>query len=178
MNQIEERRLPEGQDSNTVDRVQEGAQAAGEKALAQVEEQKGKVGETVRNQVDQRTSEVGEQARSLAQALRKTSAELRSDEAAASQQSSQAVDRAADGLDRLAEYLVDVDARRMLADVEAFGRRRPWAIALAGATVGLMASRVLKASSQRRYEQSASGSSRPAGGSLTAGPRPGYQPTG
>ena len=178
MNQLEERRPPEGQASSTVDRVQEGVEAAGEKALAQVEEQKGKVGETVRDQVDQRSSEVGEQARSLAQALRKTSAELRSDEAAGSQRSSQAVDRAADGLDRLAEYLTDVDARRMLDDVEAFGRRRPWAIALAGATVGLMASRVLKASSQRRYEQSASGSSRPVGGSLTAGPRSGYQPTG
>jgi ElaB/YqjD/DUF883 family membrane-anchored ribosome-binding protein len=178
MKQIEETRPPEGQESSTVDRVQEGVQAAGEKARAQVEEQKGKVGETVRDQVDQRSKEVGEQARSIAQALRKTSAELRSDEAAGSQRSSQAVDRTADGLDRLAEYLTDVDARRMLDDVEAFGRRRPWAIALAGATVGLIASRVLKASSQRRYEQSASVSSRPVGTSLTAGPRSGYQPTG
>ena len=65
MKQIEETRPPEGQESSTVDRVQEGVQAAGEKARAQVEEQKGKVGETVRDQVDQRSSEVGEQARSL-----------------------------------------------------------------------------------------------------------------
>jgi hypothetical protein len=45
------------------------------------------------------------------------------------------------------------DADRILGDVEDFARSNPWAVAAAGLALGFVASRVLKASSTRRYEE-------------------------
>ena len=47
----------------------------------------------------------------------------------------------------------DTDADRILGDIEDFGRRQPWAVIAGGVALGLVASRFLKASSTRRYEQ-------------------------
>jgi hypothetical protein len=40
----------------------------------------------------------------------------------------------------------------MLRDLESFGRRKPWGMIGLGMGVGIAASRVLKASSSRRFE--------------------------
>ena len=66
-------------------------------------------------------------------------------------------DQAADRAERLGSYLEESDADRILGDVEDFGRRQPWAVIAGGIAVGLVASRFLKASSSRRYEQRTSG---------------------
>jgi hypothetical protein len=47
----------------------------------------------------------------------------------------------------------DSDADRILGDVEDFARSNPWAVAAGGLALGFAASRLLKASSSRRYEE-------------------------
>jgi hypothetical protein len=61
------------------------------------------------------------------------------------------------------------DADRILGDVEDFARSNPWAVAAGGLALGFAASRVLKASSSRRYEErSTAGQLPPAGGTTPA----------
>ena len=62
--------------------------------------------------------------------------------------------RPQDRLERLGNYLTDADSDRMLRDVEDFARRQPWLVAGGGMLLGLFGSRLLKASSSRRYELS------------------------
>jgi hypothetical protein len=69
-------------------------------------------------------------------------------------------DQAAERVESLGSYLSSADADRILSDVEDFGRRNPWAVALGGVALGFAASRLLKASSSERYQaRSASGAS-------------------
>src|SRR5581483_2842981 len=63
-----------------------------------------------------------------------------------------AAHRAADQAERLAGYLHGSDANGLLADLESFARRRPWAAGGIGVAAGFVAARFLKASSERRYE--------------------------
>jgi hypothetical protein len=67
------------------------------------------------------------------------------------QRSTQVADQAADRAERLGSYLQESDADRILRDVEDLARRQPWAVAAGGLALGFVASRFLKASSQRRY---------------------------
>ena len=69
-----------------------------------------------------------------------------------------------DMLRSYSSYLRDSNSDRILSDVESWARSRPWVAAAAGALVGFAASRFLKASSRRRYEQLSSSN----GGSLGA----------
>ena len=62
-------------------------------------------------------------------------------------------DQAAERAERLGDYLKGSDADRILNDVEEFGRRQPWAVIAGGVALGIVASRFLKASSSRRFEQ-------------------------
>jgi hypothetical protein len=61
-------------------------------------------------------------------------------------------DQAADRAERLGSYLQESDADRILRDLEDLGRKQPWALVAGGLALGFVASRFLKASSQRRYE--------------------------
>ena len=63
--------------------------------------------------------------------------------------SSQEVARRADDV---GDYLQSAEADRILGDIEGFARRRPWLTAGVGALAGLLASRFVKASGNRRYE--------------------------
>jgi hypothetical protein len=56
-------------------------------------------------------------------------------------------------MDGLGRYLGGTGGDQMLRDLERFGRRRPWGMIGLGLGVGLAASRFLKASSSRRFEQ-------------------------
>ena len=47
-----------------------------------------------------------------------------------------------------------------LGDIEDFGRKQPWVVIGGGIALGIAASRFLKASSSRRYEQRSSGAQR------------------
>jgi ElaB/YqjD/DUF883 family membrane-anchored ribosome-binding protein len=163
--------LDEPQSGSTSTGVQERAQETARQATSQVQEKaqqatsqaRGKL----REQVDQRSTQAGEQVQPMAGALRKTSQQLREE---GNEQPAKAADFVAERMERLASYLNETDSDRLLNDVEQFGRRRPWALAAGGAVVGFLASRFLKASSSRRYEESQDGS-------WTAPPRPGIETT-
>jgi hypothetical protein len=144
--------------------VQQGTAASGEQqqgssgtdgAAQQAKEKAQEVGQqaqsTVRDQVDQRSTQVGEQVTGTAESLRTVGEQLRSE---GKETPARLADQAAERSERLGGYLQDADADTLLRDVEDFGRRQPWAVALGGLALGLVAARFLKASSSERYQGS------------------------
>jgi len=105
----------------------------------------------VRDQVDQRSSDAGQRVQSTAGDIRSVAEELRKQ---GKDQPAKIADQVAQRADRVGGYLERSDGDAILRDVEDFGRRQPWAVMLGGAVLGIVASRLLKASSEGRYEQS------------------------
>jgi hypothetical protein len=125
--------------SSTTDQARETAQqAAGEAKGA------------LRSQLEQRSTEAGRRVSDLVSDVRSVSAQLREQ---GKDQPAKLADQAADRAERVSGYLTENDADRILHDVEDFGRRQPWVVIAGGVALGLVASRFLKASSSRRYEQ-------------------------
>jgi hypothetical protein len=148
----------------------EASQSTGVTGQAQEKAQQaaGQAKSQLRSQVDQRSSQAGEQLSSQASDIRTVAQQLREQ---GKEQPAKLAEQTADRAERLGGYLKQSDADRILGDVEDFGRRQPLAIMLGGLALGFAASRLLKASSRRRYEQGA--------GSRYAGPSPGpYLPPG
>jgi ElaB/YqjD/DUF883 family membrane-anchored ribosome-binding protein len=107
----------------------------------------------LRDQLDGRTTQLGHQARSIAETLRRSGVEAHaqgSDEAGIERITSGVADR----LERAGDYLERANGDEMLRDAEQFVRTRPWVVAGAAAAAGLLASRIFKASSERRYDES------------------------
>jgi ElaB/YqjD/DUF883 family membrane-anchored ribosome-binding protein len=131
-------------------RADDRTASLGEAVQHRAEEAKNEGGKELRRQLDERTNQVGRQAKSLAQALRKSGAELetREDMAGASKIASGAADR----IEQVGGYLESVRGDVMLRDAERVARDRPWLVAGTAALIGLAASRLLKASSERRYD--------------------------
>jgi hypothetical protein len=107
----------------------------------------------VRSEVDRRSTEAGDQAGSAAQALRRASDQLRQD---GNEPVARGIEQAAQHVDRAGNWLRESDGDRILRDVEDFGRRNPLAVVAGGVALGFAVSRLLKASSRDRYEQSRS----------------------
>lgn len=169
MSQLEERSAGTGgteTDSTvgeTKKKVEEGAAQAMETARTQA----GQATDRLRQTVDDRSTDLGRRAGSMAEAMRRTSEELR---AQGKESEASLNDRAVGVVERVGGYLEETDAQRMMSQAEDFGRRRPWLVALAGASVGLLGARLLKSSAQRRSQS---------GDSVrTLGPRPGYEGVG
>jgi hypothetical protein len=125
--------------SQAQQQVQEKAQQA-----------KSKAGGRLREQIDRRSTEAGEQVQSFAEAMRRTSQQLRED---GNDGPARYAEQAASYVERVGTYFKDKTADAILSDAEGLARRRPWVIAGASAVVGLVASRFLKASGERRHEQ-------------------------
>ena len=142
---------------------------AGQQVQEKAGEVKSQVGDKLREQVDQRSTEAGEQVTAMSQALRSSGEQLRSD---GNETPAKLIEGAAQRVDRIGSYLRDSDSNRILGDAESWARSRPWIAAAAGVLVGFAASRFLKASSSRRYDQLSSGNgSSPQ--ALTTGTPPG-----
>lgn len=124
--------------SSITDRAQDAQQQATQSAQARV-----------REQVDVRSTQAGEQVSATAHALRATSDKLKDEGQDAP---ARAAEQIAGHAERLGGYLSESDGERILHDVEDFGRRQPLAAIGVGLAVGIAASRLLKASSSRRYE--------------------------
>jgi ElaB/YqjD/DUF883 family membrane-anchored ribosome-binding protein len=135
----------EGLVGDATSQVKDAAATAQQQTVELKERGKGKLGETL----DQRTNQAGVQARKMAQALRRSSGELRSE--GEGEQVAGFAESAADRVDQLGEYLERTSGDQLMRDAEDFARRRPWMIAGIGLLAGLAASRFLKASSERRY---------------------------
>ena len=143
---------PQEKVKETAQQVQEKAQPAVDQAREKTQELRGQAGGRLREQVDTRSTQAGEQVTSIADAMRRTGEQLRSD---GKEGPARVTDQAAERAERVGGYLRDSDADRILGDVEAFARRQPWAVAAGGVVLGFIASRFLKASSSRRYQASA-----------------------
>jgi hypothetical protein len=128
------------------ERVGEGAQQVQQKAV----EAKQQTRERMRQEVDTRSTQTGEQMTRTASAIRQTAQQLRGDQ---QEMPANVLDGVADRAERLGQYLTSTDGDRLLRDVEQFARRQPWLVAGGGAVLGFVASRFMKASSGRRYEQ-------------------------
>jgi hypothetical protein len=142
--------------TSTGEQAKEKARETSQQMQAKVSEGagevRGKVGERMREQVDTRSTQAGEQVASVADAIRRTGDQLRSEgKEGPAKVSEQAAERA----ERLGGYLRESDADRMLHDAEEFARRRPWVVGAGGLVLGFLASRFLKASSSRRYQPGA-----------------------
>jgi ElaB/YqjD/DUF883 family membrane-anchored ribosome-binding protein len=150
MGQATTRRTSSGPEAeSTKEAVAATAGEVAETAKQEVMDVKDQAGERARSMVDSRSTEVGSQMTSAARAVRSASDELRQQ---GSTTAATVVEAVADRAQRLGSYMESTDADSLLRDAEDFARRRPWLVAGAAATVGLLASRLLKASSARRSE--------------------------
>ena len=133
--------------TDTQEKAQEVAGQAQEKAQQAAGEAKNRV----RDQVDQRSTEAGQRVQTTAGDIRGVGEELRKQ---GKDQPAKMAEQVADRVERVGGYLERSDGDTILRDVEDFGRRQPWAVVVGGVALGIVASRLLKASSEGRYEQS------------------------
>ena len=127
------------------DQVRDKAQIAQDKAKGALGQARGRL----RDQVDQRSTQAGDQIHSAAQDVRSVGEQLRSQ---GKDTPARVAEQVADRAESFGGYLRNADGDRLLRDVEAFARRQPWLVAVGGLALGFAASRVLKASSSRRYQ--------------------------
>ncbi|MBA3383773.1 MAG: hypothetical protein H0T20_03865 [Actinobacteria bacterium] len=150
MTEVADKRQPdEGVRERATGAVEDATSAAQDKAM----ELRSKGASQLREQLDTRTTDVGRQARSVAQALRQSGQNLRGEGNA---QAASVTDNAAQRAEQLGEYLERVEGDQLLRDAERFARQRPWLLAGVGLFAGLIASRMMKASSEQRYQASSS----------------------
>jgi ElaB/YqjD/DUF883 family membrane-anchored ribosome-binding protein len=135
---------------STAEQAKEQAKQQAEQAKQQVQQAGGQAKDKLREQLDQRSTRAGERVGSTAQDVRSVAEELRKQ---GKDQPAKLAERTAERVEQVGGYLQESDADRMLRDVEDFGRQKPWAVALAGLALGIVAGRFLKASSAQRYEQ-------------------------
>jgi hypothetical protein len=131
------------------DQAREKAHEVGTQAKEKTQEAGAQARTRVRDEVDRRSTDAGQQAGSAAQALREASGKLRED---GNEPVAKGLEQVADRIDRAGGWLRDADGDRILRDVEDFGRRNSLAVMAGGLAIGFAASRLLKASSRRRYE--------------------------
>ena len=137
-------------DSSATEQAKDKAQQAAGQAQAKAQEAAGQAKGALRTQVDQRSTEAGDRVGGFASDVRSVSEQLREQ---GKDQPAKLAEQAADRAEGVSRYLRESDADRILSDVEDFGRRQPWAVIAGGVALGLVASRFLKASSTRRYDQ-------------------------
>ena len=107
----------------------------------------------LREQVDQRSTQAGQQVSTVANDVRSVAEELRTQ---GKDTPARYAEQAAEKVQSAGQWLESADGDQLLHDVEDFARRNPWAIAAGGLALGLVASRLLKASSGERYRASVS----------------------
>ena len=126
------------------DQVRDKAQVAQDKAGAMAGQARGRL----REQIDQRSTQAGDEIRSTAHQVRNLAEQLRGQ---GKDTPARMVEQAADRSESFGNYLRNADGEQLLDDAESLARRLPWAVAAGGLALGFAASRLLKASSSRRY---------------------------
>ena len=137
--------------SGAADQAKEKVGQAGAVAQEKAQQAAGQAKGRLREQVDERSTQAGEQLSSTAGDVRTVGEELRKQ---GKEKPAKLADQAAERAERLGGYLKDSDADRILGDVEELARKQPWAVAAGGLSLGFLASRFLKASSEKRYQSS------------------------
>lgn len=131
-------------DDGAQQKAQDVASQAQEKAQEAATQAKTKL----REQLDQRSTQTAEQVNQQAADLRAVGQSLREQ---GKEGPADAADKLARYVEKVGTYLHDKDSDALLADLEDFGRRQPWAVGAGAMALGFAASRFLKASSTRRY---------------------------
>ena len=139
---------------------QSGADGAGDSSIAtqaqeKVQQSAKQASRTAARYLNEQAESRGKQAaqelHTLAGALRRSSHSLHAD---GKSSTASGIESVVDRLDGVGRYLEQTGGEKMVHDLEAFGRRKPWGMIGLGLGVGVFASRFLKASSSRRFEES------------------------
>jgi ElaB/YqjD/DUF883 family membrane-anchored ribosome-binding protein len=146
----ETRGRPDGTVAEVKEKGEELVSTAQEQISTKAQELGGEAKFQIREQLDQRSTETGEHVQSIGKVLHSSANQLRSE---GNDIPAKIVEEVARRADDLGNYLRSAQADRILDDIETFGRRRPWITAGVGALAGFVASRFLKASGDRRYEE-------------------------
>lgn len=104
-------------------------------------------GEQVKSQLANQKHEAAQRLMPVQTALRETAQQLRKQD---QRSMGQYADKAADGVDRVSNYLRDTDVDEMTEEVRYFARRSPAVFLSGAAALGFLATRFLKSSSQGR----------------------------
>lgn len=136
-----------GQAQEKAQQVAGQAQEKGQQAAAQA---KGKL----REQLEARSSQAAEQINQQASDLRAVSDSLRQQ---GKDGPAKAADRLAEYAEKVGGYLREKDGDALLSDAEDFARRQPWVVGAGALALGFAASRLLKASSSKRYSTRSAG---------------------
>lgn len=134
---------PTSADTSVVEQAQEKIQEGASQAKTAARD-------ALTQQIDERSTQVGQQLRGVAEAFRRTGRGLHSEGNA---MPARVVEGLSDRAERLGSYLEGSSSNRLLHDAEHYGRRNPWVVIVGGMAVGIAASRLLKASSSRRFDQ-------------------------
>ena len=103
------------------------------------------------DQVDQRSTQAGQQLSSAADDVRSVADQFRTQ---GKDTPARYAEQAAEKAQKVGQRLQAASGDELLSDVEDFARKNPRAVAAGGLVLGLAASRMLKASSTRRYRSS------------------------
>ena len=124
------------------------ARQQGQQLAGQARQQADKIatwgGEQVRVQLGNQKHNAAQRIAPVQTALRETAHQLRKQ----GQNSAQYVDSATDRLERFSDYLRDTDVDEIVGEARGFARRRPALFLGGAATLGFLATRFLKSSSQ------------------------------
>jgi hypothetical protein len=139
-----------GGDSRT-DQAKETAQQATDQAKQTAQQAKQQARGRVSDEVDRRSTEAGQQASSVADAFRQSAQQLREQ---GKEGVAKPVEQVAERVQSAGSWLERSSGDDILRDVENFGRSKPMVVLAGGAVVGFALSRLLKASSTKRYQES------------------------
>jgi ElaB/YqjD/DUF883 family membrane-anchored ribosome-binding protein len=103
----------------------------------------------VSGRLETASSEAGSELSDVSGALRQSGQQLRSE---GKEAPAKAVEMVSDRTEQLARYLSGSNSGQIVDDLERLGRSRPWVAIAGGMAVGFAAARLLKASSQRRFQ--------------------------
>ena len=148
MTNVAEDRQEEGVRERAASTVQDAASTTQDKAM----ELRSRGADQLREQLDTRTTDAGRGAQEVARALRQSGQQLRTD---GKSQAAGITEATAERVEQFGQYLERVNGNELMDDAERFVRQRPWMVAGVALFAGLAASRMMKASSERRYTQHA-----------------------
>lgn len=137
-------------EQSTTEQAKEKVQETAQQVQQKAHEVKGQASDRVRQELDNRSKQAGSQLQFTADAMRRTGEQLKGE---GKEGPAKVTTVVADRAERLGNYMTDANADKILRDVEDFARRQPWLVAVGGVTLGFLASRFVKASSSRRYEE-------------------------
>jgi len=118
-------------------------------ALATAQETRRSVSAAVAQRVDSASAEAATQLQDVTGAMRRAGYRLRAE---GKDQPANVLDTVTDRADQAARYLAASNSTSVLDDLERLGRTRPWLAISGGLAAGVVAARLLKSSSRRRFD--------------------------